>query len=52
LISFFIIKNLIIYLEIIPIDKDLTKAWYEFEGAATYEYAHAEVKASKDTATT
>jgi hypothetical protein len=35
------------YLEMIPINKDVIKDWYEFEGASTYEYAHAEVKASK-----
>ncbi|CAF1409001.1 unnamed protein product, partial [Rotaria sp. Silwood1] len=33
--------------KIIPINKDLIKDWYEFEGASTYEYAHAQVKASE-----
>lgn len=37
----------IVNLEIIPINKNVIKDWYEFEGASTYEYAHAEVKASK-----
>jgi hypothetical protein len=31
-------------IEMIPIDEIRTKEWYEFEGASTYEYAHAEVK--------
>jgi len=30
----------------IPIHEIRTKEWYEFEGASTYEYAHAEVKPS------
>lgn len=33
--------------EIIPKSNDVIKDWYEFEGASTYEYAHAEVKAAK-----
>jgi hypothetical protein len=36
----------------IPINKDVIKDLYEFEGASTYEYAHAEVKASKMASTT
>jgi hypothetical protein len=36
----------------IPINKEVTKDWYDFEGASTYEYAHAEVKASKVAAAT
>jgi len=31
----------------IPVNKNTLKKWHEFEGASTYEYAHAEVKASK-----
>lgn len=40
-------KNSLSYLEIIPINKDVIRDWYEFEGASTYEYAHAEVKAAR-----
>lgn len=32
----------------IPKNKDRIKEWYEFEGALTYEYAQAQVKAAKD----
>ncbi|CAF1361372.1 unnamed protein product [Rotaria sordida] len=46
-------KNLIDHrakvFKIIPINKDFIKDWYEFEGASTYEYAHAEAKTSKST---
>ncbi|CAF3638851.1 unnamed protein product [Rotaria sp. Silwood1] len=38
--------------KIIPINKDFIKDWYEFEGASTYEYTHAEAKASKSTSLT
>jgi hypothetical protein len=31
----------------IPINTDVIQEWCEFEGASTYEYAHAEVKAAK-----
>ena len=31
----------------IPINRETVKDWYEFEGASTYEYAHAEVRAAK-----
>jgi hypothetical protein len=31
----------------IPINEDVIKEWYEFEGASTYEYAHAEVRIAK-----
>jgi hypothetical protein len=34
-------------LEIIPKDGKCIKDWYEFEGASTYEYAHAEAKTPK-----
>jgi len=43
----FVMQDFIICLEMIPINKDVIKDWYEFEGASTYEYAHAEVKTSK-----
>ncbi|UJR22717.1 hypothetical protein I4U23_025751 [Adineta vaga] len=36
--------------KMIPVNEDVEKRWYEFEGASTYEYAHAEVKALKTTA--
>jgi hypothetical protein len=35
----------------IPENKSRIKDWYEFEGASTYEYAHAEVKASRAAST-
>jgi len=35
----------------IPKNKQRISTWYEFEGASTYEYAHAEVKALKNALT-
>ena len=35
----------------IPVNKDVERRWYEFEGASTYEYAHAEVKSAKISST-
>ena len=32
-------------LEIIPVEESRAKEWCEFEGASTYEYAHAQVRA-------
>lgn len=51
--SFVIWDFIIIFLlEMIPTNKDVIQEWYEFEGASTYEYAHAEVKAAKIASTT
>jgi hypothetical protein len=36
----------------IPINKKVIQEWYEFEGASTYEYAHAEVRAARMALTT
>ena len=35
------------YLEIIPINREHVRDWKEFEGAATYEYSHYQVKLAK-----
>lgn len=35
------------FLGMIPEDRTLQKRWYEFEAAATYEYAHEEVRATQ-----
>ncbi|CAF1416982.1 unnamed protein product [Adineta steineri] len=35
--------------KMIPINNNRIKEWYEFEGASTYEYAHAQVKSLKPT---
>ncbi|CAF4076017.1 unnamed protein product, partial [Adineta steineri] len=33
--------------KIIPVSKEKEKKWYEFEGASTYKYSQAEVRALK-----
>ncbi|CAF0834212.1 unnamed protein product [Adineta ricciae] len=37
--------------KMIPVNKEVERRWYQFEGASTYEYAHAEVKAAKISST-